>query len=103
MPIDIDLEDSEPAADWSDTGLALPVDYGPTPRLTEPGTSRAAFGKVAPASRSERGAPYSTSSELADAAASVQAAEALLALPPPPLATSGPSGGVAVKHEGASA
>ena len=56
-----------------------------------------------PASRSARGAPYTSSSELAEAAASVQAAERLLASSPEPLATSELPGGVAVKIEDASA
>jgi hypothetical protein len=61
-----------------------------------------AFGKVpAGTSRSARNSPYTASSELAEAAASVQAAELLLASSPePPDAL---PGGVAVKVEGASA
>ena len=99
--IEVDSEESTTAFDWSGAGLALPVDHVPTPRS---GTAAlAAFGKVLPPSRTTRGAPYSSPSELAEAAASVEAAEELLASSPPPAATSELPGGVMVKVEGASA
>ena len=99
--IEVDLEENEEQVDWSGAGLAQPVGFAPAaaPR----GPSVLAFGKVIPASRSARGAPYASSSELADAAASVQAAEQLLASSPESLATSELPGGVAVKTEDASA
>ena len=101
MAIEVDLEDNAEPVDWSATGLALPVHY--TPVAAPRGPADRAFGKIVPASRSARGAPYSSSTELAEAAASVQAAELLLASSPEPLATSELPGGAAVKTEGASA
>ena len=72
------------------------------PVTAQRGPAGLAFGKVATGtSRSARGAPYTASSELAEAAASVQAAEQLLASSPEPLDAL--PGGVAVKVEGASA
>ena len=104
MPIEVDVEEEqqqEENYDWSGSGLALPVDTAPA--AAQRGPSVLAFGKVTPTSRSSRGDPYASSAGLATAAASVQAAELLLASSPEPLATSELPGGVAVKTEDASA
>jgi hypothetical protein len=102
-PIEVDLvggnEDLEEIVDWSGLGLALPVDSeGATPQRP---AVMAAFGKVpAGASRGARNSPYAASAELAEAAASVHAAEQLLASSPE--SSDGLPGGVVVKLEGAS-
>jgi hypothetical protein len=105
-PIDVDQEEVEETIDWSGTGLALPVGFAPagTPsgRVGKPARGSLPFGKVTPASRSIRGAPYG-SSELADAMATAQVAELLLASSPEQPATLEPPGGVGVKLESASA
>jgi hypothetical protein len=99
-PIEVDQEETAEPVDWSGSGLALPVAYAPVGATGGPAVK--AFGKVLPASRSARGAPYG-SSEIADAMATAQAAEQLLASSPEPLATTEPPGGVEVKLECASA
>ena len=103
-PIEVDAEEEQQHFDWSTAGLALPVDSGPA--AAQRGPSVLAFGKVTPTSRSSRGDPYASSSALATAAASVQAAELLLASVPESseeAASPMSPGGVAVKLEDASA
>ena len=99
-PIDVDTEEYAEAVDWSASGLALPVGFAPA--APSFGQGLKAFGKVVPASRTTRGAPYG-SSELADGLATAQLAEQLLASssghPGPPEAP----GGATVKLESASA